>query len=163
MWNPIWNNWIIYVSQARKLSIMPVNNCILKYVKKRQKPLCRFFYLASEAWIVCRILWKVKNELKMYIITYVTLGLTFLSLMSAYWWKNYILNFKKLISLTLRDTLKRTQKVISNQNLFRRFQSWCWFWCWSWCLNFVSKNQAIWLAFKILGLQSFSLQQGRLG
>ena len=38
-----------------------------------------------------------------------TLGLTFLSLMSAYWWKNYILNFKKLISLTLRD--KRTPKV----------------------------------------------------
>ena len=43
------------------------------------------------------------------------LGLTFLSLMSAYWWKNYILNFKKLISLTLRDTLERTPKVISNQ------------------------------------------------
>ena len=66
-----------------------------------------------------------------------TLGLTFLSLMSTYWWKNYILNFKKLISLTLRDTLKRTPKVISNQNLFSRFQSWCCFWCWSWCLNFV--------------------------
>ena len=43
---------------------MPVNNCILEYVKKRQKPLCRFFYLASEAWIVCRLLSKVKNELK---------------------------------------------------------------------------------------------------
>ena len=40
-----------------------------------------------------------------------TLGLTFLSLMSAYWWKNYILNFKKLINLTLRDTLERTPKV----------------------------------------------------
>ena len=40
-----------------------------------------------------------------------TLGLTFLSLMSAYWWKNYILNFKKLISLTLRDTLEKTPKV----------------------------------------------------
>ena len=48
---------------------MPVNNCILEYVKKRQKPLYRFFfYLASEAWILCRILSKVKNELKMYII-----------------------------------------------------------------------------------------------
>ena len=44
LWNTIWNNWIIYyVSQARKLSIMPVNNCILEYVKKRQKPLCGFF------------------------------------------------------------------------------------------------------------------------
>ena len=85
-----------------------------------------------------------------------TLGLTFLSLMSAFWWKNYILNFKKLISLTLRDTLKRTPKVISNQNLFSRLQSWCWFWCWSWCLNFVWKNQAIWLALKILELQGFS-------
>ena len=62
-----------------------------------------------------------------------TLGLTFLSLMSAYWWKNYILNFKKLISLTFRDALKRTPKVISKQNLFSRFQSWCLFWCWSWC------------------------------
>ena len=39
------------------------------------------------------------------------LGLTFLSLMSVYWWKNYILNFKKLISLILRDTFERTPKV----------------------------------------------------
>ena len=30
LWNTIWNNWIIYyVSQARKLSSMPVNICIL--------------------------------------------------------------------------------------------------------------------------------------
>ena len=71
-----------------------------------------------------------------------------------YHWKNYILNFKNPLSLSLRDTLKRTPKVISNQNLFSRFQSWCW----SWCLNFVSKNQAILLALKILGLQGFSLQ-----
>ena len=85
-----------------------------------------------------------------------TLGLTFLSLISAYWWKNYILNFKKLISLTLRDTLKRTPKVISNQLLFSRFQSWCWWWY----LNFVQKNQAIWLAFKILGPQGFLFQLG---
>ena len=40
-----------------------------------------------------------------------TLGLTFLSFMSVYLWKNYILNFKKLISLTLRDTFERTPKV----------------------------------------------------
>ena len=70
-----------------------------------------------------------------------TLGLTFLSFVFAYWWKNYILNFKKVLSLTWRNTLKRTPKVISNQNLFSRFQSWCWFWCWSWCLK--KQNQAI--------------------
>ena len=63
--------------------------------KKDKSHLTDFFYLASEAWIVCRLLSKVKNELKKYII-YVTLGLAFLSLMSAYWWKNYNLNFKKL-------------------------------------------------------------------
>ena len=57
------------------------------------------------------------------------MGLTFLSLMSAYWWTNYILNFKKLISLILKNPLERTPKVISNRNLFSRFQSWCWFWC----------------------------------
>ena len=32
----------------------------------------------------------------------------------------------KNLSLTLRDTLERTPKVISNQNWFSRFQSWCW-------------------------------------
>ena len=88
-----------------------------------------------------------------------TWGLTFLSLMSAYWWKNYILNFKKLISLTLRGTFKRPPKVLSNQNLLSRFQSWCWFWCWS-CLNFVQKNYAVWLVLKILGPQRILLQPG---
>ena len=111
MWNTLWNNWIIYVSEIRKLSIMPVNNCNLKYVKKDKSHFEDFFYLVSEAWIVCRILSKVKNDLKLYKIYICDLGLTFLSLMSAYWWKNYILNFQKLISLTLSDTLKRTQKV----------------------------------------------------
>ena len=48
---------------------------------------------------------------------------TDISLMSSYRWKNYILNFKKLISLTLRDTLERSPKVISDQNLFSRLQS----------------------------------------
>ena len=75
-----------------------------------------------------------------------TLGLTFLSLMSAYWWKNLNLNFKKRRSLALRNTLKRNPKVISNQNLFNRFQLWCWFWCWSWCLTaglgYCSPNQS---------------------
>ena len=44
---------------------MPVNNYILEYVKKKDKShFADFSYLASEAWIVCRILSKVKNELK---------------------------------------------------------------------------------------------------
>ena len=47
---------------------MPVNNCNLKYVKKDKSHFADFFYLASEAWIVCRILSKVKNDLKIYII-----------------------------------------------------------------------------------------------
>ena len=65
LWNTIWNNWIIYyVSYARKLSIMPVNNCILEYVKKDKGCFADFVYLASEAWIACRILSKVENELK---------------------------------------------------------------------------------------------------
>ena len=38
--------------------------CILKYVKRKTKATCGFFYLASEAWIVCRLLSKVKTELK---------------------------------------------------------------------------------------------------
>ena len=47
---------------------MPVNNCILEYVKKEKGGFADFFYQASEAWIVCKILSKVKNELKKYII-----------------------------------------------------------------------------------------------
>ena len=46
---------------------MPVNNCILEYVKKDKNHYADFFYLASEAWIVCRMLSKVKNELEIYI------------------------------------------------------------------------------------------------
>ena len=33
-----------------------------------QKALCRFSLPGSETWIVCRLLSKVKNELKIYII-----------------------------------------------------------------------------------------------
>ena len=47
---------------------MPVNNCILEYVKKGKRHFADFLYLASETWIVCRLLSKVKNELKIYII-----------------------------------------------------------------------------------------------
>ena len=38
-----------------------------------------------------------------------------ISITHAYWWKNYVLNFKKLVSFNLRDTLKRILKVMSNQ------------------------------------------------
>ena len=49
--------------------------CILKYVKRKTKATCRFFYLASEAWIVCRLLSKVKNELKIYMIYICGIGI----------------------------------------------------------------------------------------
>ena len=54
-----------------------------------------------------------------------TLGLTFLSLMSNgriifSILKN--LTLRVTLSLTLRDTLGRTPKVTSNQSLFSRFQ-----------------------------------------
>ena len=68
------------------------------------------------------------------------------------------LTLRDTLSLNLRDTLGRTPKVISNQNLFSRFQLWCWFWCWPF-----QKNQAIWLALKILGIQGFPLQSGWSG
>ena len=55
---------------------MPVNNCILEYVKKDKSHFADFFYLASEAWIVCRILSKVKNELKIYIIYIYDISIT---------------------------------------------------------------------------------------
>ena len=47
---------------------MPVNNCILEYVKKNKSHFADFFSLASEAWIVCGILSKVKTELNIYTI-----------------------------------------------------------------------------------------------
>ena len=67
------------------------------------------------------------------------------------------LNLRDTLSLTLRDTLGRTPKVIRYQNLFSRFQSW-WFWCWP-----LQKNQAIWLALNILGTQGFPLKPGWSG
>ena len=68
------------------------------------------------------------------------------------------LSLRNTLSLTLKDILGRTPKVISNQNLFSKFQSWCWFWCWP-----LQKNRAIWLALKILGTQGFPLQLGWRG
>ena len=138
--------------------------CILKYVKRKTKATCRFFYLASEAWIVCRLLSKVKTELK-------NINNLFVWLWDWHFYHSCLpidgriifwilknLTLRDTLSLTLRDTLRRTPKVISNQNLFSRFQLWCWFWCWP-----LQKNQAIWLALKILGTQDFPLQPGWSG
>ena len=68
------------------------------------------------------------------------------------------LTLRDTLNLTLSNTLGRTPKVVSNQNLFNRFQSWCWFWCWP-----LYKNQGIWLVLKILGAQGFPLQPGWRG
>ena len=54
---------------------MPVNNCILEYVKKDKSHFADFFYLASEAGMVCTILSKVKNELKIDIVYICDLGI----------------------------------------------------------------------------------------
>ena len=118
MWNTLWNNWIIYVSEIRKLSIMPVNNCNLKYVKKDKSHFADFFYLASEAWIVCRILSKVKNDLKLY--------------------KIYICDFEIDISVThvcilmeeLYFEFSKTYKLDFKRHFEKNPKSW-------WCLNFV--------------------------
>ena len=83
LWNTIWNNLIIYyVSQARKLLIMPVNNCILEYVQKDKSHFADFFIWHSEAWIVCRILSKVKNKLKIYIIYICDISITHVCILS---------------------------------------------------------------------------------
>ena len=147
-----------YVSQTRKLSInwYPSRNLAFYIIhKERQKPICRSFLLGT---------WNL-NSMQVIIRSKKRIKITWL------WdWHFYLLRLRidkrimfwilNNLSLTLRDTFERTPKVISNQNLFSRFQSWCWFWCWSWCLNFVYKNQTIWLTSNILGLQGFLLQPG---
>ena len=90
---------------------MPVNNCILEYVKKDKSHFADFFYLASEAWIVCRILSKVKNELKIYIIYICDFGIDISITHVCILMEELYFEFKKLISLTLRDTLERTPKL----------------------------------------------------
>ena len=55
------------------LSIIPFK----EYVKKDKSHFSDFFYLALEAWIVCRILSKVKNELEIYIIYICDFGIDF--------------------------------------------------------------------------------------
>ena len=56
---------------------MPVNNWILEYVKKDKSHFAGFFDLASEAWTICRILSKVKNGLKIYIIYICDFGIDY--------------------------------------------------------------------------------------
>ena len=129
------NNLVCSSNKETINKLMSVNKpCIFHYVKRKtKKQFADLFYLASEAWTVCRLLSEVENELKLcdfgidISITYVCI------LMKELCFEFYINN----LSLTLRDTLERTPKVITNQNLFSTFQSWCWFWCWSWCWNIV--------------------------
>ena len=86
-----------------------------------------------------------------------TLGLTCLSLMSAYWWKNYVFEFWKT-SLNLRDNLERTPEAISKQNLFSRFQS-----CWTPIQKMNSEDKAFPKKFcvkessKLIGLENFGV------
>ena len=42
--------------------------CILEYVERKTKATLQVFLSGSEAWIACRLLSKVKNELKKNII-----------------------------------------------------------------------------------------------
>ena len=100
---------------------------------------------------------------------YVTLELTFLSLMSAYWywWKSSILKFE---NHNFTVSMTGIRKNISNCNLFRRFHSWWWSVIKklpqkikpSW-RNFALENQAIWLANKISGWQGFPLWASWIG
>ena len=64
------NNLLRFSNEEIINKLNPVNNLwILEYVKRRTKAALQIFLnLASEAWIVCRLLSKVKNELKIYII-----------------------------------------------------------------------------------------------
>ena len=80
-------------------------------IKKTKATFQIFFYLASEAWIVCRLLPKVKNELKIYLIYICDFEIDISITHVWYWLKIYIFKFKKLICLTLRDTLERTPKA----------------------------------------------------
>ena len=72
--------------------------CILEYVKRKTKATLQIFFI-----------WYVKLE---YYVVY-------------YQKKKNDLNLtlRDTLTLTLRDTLGRTRKVITNQNLFSRFQS----------------------------------------
>ena len=84
---------------------MPVNDCTLEYIKKTKTPLQIFFYLASEAWIVCRILSKVKNELKIYIIyicdfrNYITLTHVCILMEGTLWNETQKLSVTKIYSV----------------------------------------------------------------
>ena len=94
--------------------------------------------------------------------------LRFISLIVAYWWKNYVLSFQN-ISLTLRNTLERTPEAISNQNLFLGFYHNAKLLYKKWTQKiklfrrtFVKKNLAIVLTLEILGLRVFHYSQVRL-
>ena len=128
--------------------------CILKYIERKTKTnkanleiFFSFFLfdLISRAWKQHINYYGKKN-------INVTLGLTFLSLMSVYWCKNYALNFKKR-KLYFKNTCKELQKPsvsntysiglnhdaeLSYKKLIQNIKP---FW-----RSFVWKNQTIWLA-----------------
>ena len=136
LWNTIWNNWIMYyVSQTRKLSInwyLSRNLAFYIIHKERQKPICRSFLLGTWNLNSMQVIIRSKKRIKI-----IWLWDWHFYLLRLHIDKRIMFWILNNLSLTLRDTFERTPKVISNQNLFSRFQSWCWFWCWSWCLNFV--------------------------
>ena len=112
------NNLLCFLNKKSINKLMSVKKpCIVHYEQKKGKSqFADLFYLAPESWTVCKLVSEVKSGLKFcdfgidISITYVWI------LMKELFW---ILNN---LSLTLRDTLEGTPKVISNQNLFSRFQ-----------------------------------------
>ena len=77
---------------------MPAKNSILEYVKRKIKATLQIFYLASEAWIVCRLLSKVKNELKIYKIYIYDFGIDISISHVCILKEELYLNFKKLMN-----------------------------------------------------------------
>ena len=73
--------------------------------QKDKNPFADFFYLASEAWIECRILSKVKNELKIYIFyicdfgNYITLTHICILMEGTLWNETQKLSVTKIYSV----------------------------------------------------------------
>ena len=89
---------------------MPVNNCTLQYVKKDKNHFADFFYLASRAWIICRILSKVKNELKIYVIYICDFGID-ISITHVYISMEELCSeFEKTYKLDSKGHLEKNQK-----------------------------------------------------
>ena len=85
--------------------------------KKGKIHFADFLYLA---WAVCRLLSKVENESKTYIMyifdVAIDIFITHVCILMEE------LCFQ--LSLALRETLEKNPNIINNQNLFNRFQPW---------------------------------------